>query len=162
ETVRCQIGLDELGMPARVVGLGHKEHDIEDLMHRSELAQMIGPHLGVYLSLPERHMEAVGAHGLDVRGPLVDEHDIEPGIREIGCDTTAVRAGTKNCDFLFHGRSGRCTEHRTEHRRRSADWRRLLCRADWKMPSALTSGRFLISASLRLQIVLLDEPGHAL
>src|SRR5262245_60824738 len=105
-------------MPARVIGLGHQEYDIEYLTHRSELAQMIGSHLGVYLSLPERHMESVGAHGLDVRGPLVNEHHIEPGIREIGCDTTAVRAGTKDCDFLFHGLSRRRAEHRTEHGRR--------------------------------------------
>src|SRR5262249_40138945 len=36
------------------------------------------------------------------------------------------------------------------------------CCAELEMPSAFSSGRFLISASLRLQIVQLDEPGHAL
>jgi hypothetical protein len=47
-------------------------------------------------------MEAARPHCLDVSGPLVDEHDIEPGIGEVGGDATAVRAGAENCDFLFH------------------------------------------------------------
>ena len=89
-------------MPAGVVGLGYQEHDIEDLMHRGELAQVIGPHLGVDLSLPQSHLKAVGAHGLDVGGPLVDDHDIKPGICEVGRDATSVRAGAENCDFLAH------------------------------------------------------------
>jgi hypothetical protein len=63
---------------------------------------MIGSYFGVYLSLPEGHMEAVGAHGLDVSRPLVDQHDIEAGIREVGRDATSVRASTENCDFLVH------------------------------------------------------------
>ena len=72
--VRLEIGLDQLGMPARVVGLGHQEHDVEDLMHRGEFAQVIGPHLGVDFALPQRHVQAVCAHRLDVRRPLVDQH----------------------------------------------------------------------------------------
>jgi len=47
-------------------------------------------------------MQPVGAHGLDVSRPLVDEHHIEPGICEVGRDATSVRASAKNCDFLFH------------------------------------------------------------
>jgi hypothetical protein len=47
-------------------------------------------------------METVGAHGLDVRRPLVDEHDVEPGIGEVGRDAASVGAGAENCDFLVH------------------------------------------------------------
>jgi hypothetical protein len=65
-------------------------------------------------------MKAVGAHRLDVRGPLVNEYDIEPGIREVGGDTTSVRAGAENCDFLAHdiskvkGRRAATTRRRRE------------------------------------------------
>jgi hypothetical protein len=71
-------------------------------MHRGELAQVMGPHLGVNFPLPESHVKAAGTHRLDVSGPLVNEYDIEPGIREVGGDTTSVRAGAENCDFLAH------------------------------------------------------------
>jgi hypothetical protein len=47
-------------------------------------------------------MQTVGAHGLDVRRPLVDEHDVKPGIGEVGRDAASVRAGPENCDFLVH------------------------------------------------------------
>ena len=89
-------------MPAGVVGLGHQEHDIEDLVQRGEVAQVIGPHLGVDLALPQRDMQAVGAHGLDMGRPLVDEHDIEPRIGEVGRDAASVGAGAENGDFLVH------------------------------------------------------------
>src|SRR3979411_2626990 len=36
-------------------------------------------------------------------GPLVDEHDIEPPIGEVGRDAASVGAGPENRDFLWHG-----------------------------------------------------------
>ena len=107
ESVRLEVGLDQLGMPARVVGLGHQEHDIEHLVHRGELAQVIGPHLGADLALPELHVQAVQAHRLDVGGPLVDQHDVEARVGEVGGDATAVRAGAEDCDFLIHDAFGK-------------------------------------------------------
>src|ERR1043166_7840234 len=117
-------------------------------MHRGEFAQMIGPYFGVYLALPERHMQAVGAHGLDVRGPLVNEHDIEPGICEVGRDATAVRAGTENCDFLFHDvyRDAKLASH-------GADQKSL-------RPTRARAVDLNVTLLLRLQVVLLDELGH--
>jgi hypothetical protein len=67
---------------------------------------MMGPHLGVNFSLPESHVKTVGAHRFDVGGPLVDDYDIEPSIREVGGDTTSVRSCAKNCDFLVHEVNG--------------------------------------------------------
>ena len=63
----------------------------------------MGPHVGMNFSLPESHMKTVGAHRLDVSGPLIDKYDIEPSIREVGGDTTSVRPGAENCHFLVHG-----------------------------------------------------------
>jgi len=47
-------------------------------------------------------MQTVGAHCLDVSRPLIDQYDVEPSIREVGGDTTSVRPGAENCDFLVH------------------------------------------------------------
>jgi hypothetical protein len=78
ESIRLQIRRDELSVPAGVVGLGCQEDDIKDLMHRGELAQVMRPHLGVNLSLPESHPKAVGAHRLNVSGPLINDPTSSP------------------------------------------------------------------------------------
>jgi hypothetical protein len=47
-------------------------------------------------------MQAARPHRFDVSGPLVDEHDIEPGIGEIGGDATPFAPVPRTAIFFFH------------------------------------------------------------
>ena len=103
EPVIGEIGLDELGQPARVIGLAHQEDDVEFLVERADVAEVIGADLRDAQRLL-RHLdeEAVLAHRLDMGRPLVDEDDVVAGAGQVGAGAAAIGAGGEHGD-LFVG-----------------------------------------------------------
>jgi hypothetical protein len=102
KAVFCEIGIDQLRVPAGVIGLGHQQDDIEDLVHRHQITEMVGSHGCLDFSLSERYVEPFSPHCLDMGRPLVDEHNIEARVGEVRGDATAIGTRSKHCDFLIH------------------------------------------------------------
>ncbi len=102
QPVGREVRLDEFAGPARVVGFHRQQHDVERLVQRAHVAQVIGAHRHVQLAVGHVDAQPVRAHRLDVLRPLIDEDDVATGLGEIGCGAAAVGAGAEHCDFLAH------------------------------------------------------------
>jgi hypothetical protein len=98
EPVRLEVRRDQVRRPARVVGLHEQEHDVEALAQGRHLAQVDRPHRHRHRALRHDDRDAVRAHRLDVRGPLLHEDDVLAGLDEVGADRGAVGAGADDGD----------------------------------------------------------------
>ena len=66
---------------------------------------MQGIYFGFNDPIGHGNFDAVGSNFFDLRRPLIDDGDVEPGFGEIGADAAADGSATENCNFLFHGAS---------------------------------------------------------
>ena len=102
QAVVGEIGLDELGQPARIVGLRGEKHDVEFFMERADVAQMMGLHLHIVFVGAGRDRQTVCPHRLDVGRPHVDHRNVQSRPDQIGRDNASVRTGRKHRNFLVH------------------------------------------------------------
>jgi hypothetical protein len=96
--VRVEQWLDELRRPAGVVRLHEEEDHVERLSHLRHLAEMVRGNLRGPDRLSELHADAFRSDRLHVRGPLVDERDVDAGLRQIRPDDRPVRTGSQHRD----------------------------------------------------------------
>ncbi len=95
-----KIRLNQLAGPARVIRLHQQKHDVERFGKGADIAKIIGADRCHLRFAWHVDADAVLPHGLDMLRPLVDQHDIEPGTRQIGADRRAVCAASENRDSL--------------------------------------------------------------
>jgi hypothetical protein len=117
--VGLEVRFDELRHPARLLRLGGQEDDVEFALHRGDVAQVEGAHRHLDLPIRHRDLDAMRPDRRDMLWPLIDQRDIVAGLREVGGDAAADRAGTQHGDGFAHGlpliNKHACMRIETEH-----------------------------------------------
>src|ERR1700722_1898895 len=99
EAVRLYYGLNKLAGPPRVISLDHDDHDIKRLPKHRHFAEMKCANRRYSRFVRHLDPNAVFPHRLNMRGPLIDERDVEARARQIRAYGSAVRAGAENRDL---------------------------------------------------------------
>ena len=97
--------LDKLTGPTRVIGLHHKENDVERLADLGDLARCNAGTLALIVRVGKFDGYAAFANGNHMLRPLLDEGYVQTSQSEVGADRGPLRAcprkATRGPDFEF-------------------------------------------------------------